>query len=63
MIPEADPARTAPEATGPEVFVDPDGRSAAQRALDHGGPRSAVWVGEPTDAALAEFRAEIGRRR
>jgi len=73
MIPEAEPARTAPEVTVPEVtvpkvtvpevVVDPDGRSAAEAALDHGGPRTAVWVGEPTDAALEEFRAEIGRRR
>lgn len=68
MIPEADPARTAPEVTVPEVtvpevIVDPDGRSAAEQALDHGGHRTAVWVGEPTDAALEEFRAEIGRRR
>ena len=63
MIPEADPVRTAPEANVPEVFADPDGRRAAERALDAGGPRSAVWVGEPTDAALEEFRAEIGRRR
>jgi hypothetical protein len=58
MIPEPDPARTVPE-----VVVDPDGRSAAEQALDLGGPRTAVWVGEPTDAALEEFRAEIGRRR
>ena len=63
MIPEPDPARTVPEVTVPEVIVDPDGRSAAEQALDHGGRRTAVWVGEPTDAALEEFRAEIGRRR
>jgi hypothetical protein len=58
MISEPHPARAAPE-----IIVDPDGRSAAEQALDHGGPRAAVWVGEPTDAALEEFRAEIGRRR
>jgi hypothetical protein len=59
MISKPDPVQPAPE-----VVADPDGRRAAERAVaGRDGPPVAVWVGEPGDAALEEFRAEIGRRR
>ena len=48
----------------PDIVVDQDGRRATELAAARGaGARTAVWVGEEGDAALGEFRAEIGRRR
>jgi hypothetical protein len=57
VISEPDPAPPAPE-----VIADPDGRRAAAEALAR-GPRTAVWVGDASDPAIEEFRAEIGHRR
>jgi putative glutamine amidotransferase len=41
-----------------EIVVDPDAAEAVRRALELGG-RSAVWVGEPDDPGLEEFRREL----
>ncbi len=53
---------TPAEPGPPDVVVDQDGRRAAELAAVRGAG-AAVWVGEEGDAALGEFRAEIGRRR
>ena len=55
---------TPAELAAPDIVVDQDGRRATEIAAVRGaGARTAVWVGEEGDAALGEFRAEIGRRR
>ncbi len=49
----------------PEIIVGCDGAVAAAEAVaiaERSGRRTAVWVGEPGDLALVEFRAELGRR-
>ncbi|MHB8465553.1 MAG: hypothetical protein ACYDH6_09735 [Acidimicrobiales bacterium] len=46
------------------VEVDADGAAATRRALEGADDeRTAVWVGAADDAALDEFRDEIGRAR
>ena len=55
---------TPAEPGAPDIVVDEDGHRATELAAVRGaGSSTAVWVGEEGDAALAEFRAEIGRRR
>lgn len=44
---------------GPRIIVDEDGSAAVARADTTGG-RTAIWVGGPDDAELAEFATEIG---
>jgi len=51
-----------PPAEVPAICAGTDGAEVTRRALRPDGARTAVWVGASDDPALAEFRAEIGRR-
>jgi len=60
-----DAAKRPVSMNAPEIIVGCDGAVAAAEAVaiaERSGRRTAVWVGEPGDLALVEFRAELGRR-